>query len=197
MRRAVIAMLLLAAAGRGYASPPPPRPLSGCGVVELKAPAEPVTLYAEPGVQRIAELPGNSLPPLSSPPLLVASATKGGWLRVAYDSAGREGWMEPSRSRPFRSWEEFLPGRRVRILPALKQGLYALRREPVSGAAQRGTLTRGQVVRVVSVREDWIELGSGLWFRWRDGDGRLTVAPETEPQQENGSARPRIFRENR
>jgi len=66
----------------------------------------------------------------------------------------------------------------VRVLPGMKKGLYLLKGEPREAAAQKGSLNRDQTVRVLRIEEDWAELEApGGWFRWRDGDGRLTVSP--------------------
>ena len=167
------------------AAPPAPRPYSGCGVLLLHpvpgAEAAPIAVYAEPGLQRIAGMELPALPRLAgSPqePLVAVSATRGGWLRIAFDDAGREGWIDPDRGWEYRSWAEFLPGRAFRVSPGMKKGLYALRGEPRDGGPETGALTRDQQVRVVRVEEDWASLqGITGWFRWRDPDGRLTVSP--------------------
>jgi len=141
----------------------------------------PIVLYAEPGLQRVAEVEIPALPRLAGDkqePLVAVSATKGGWLQLAYDDAGREGWIEPPRSWEYRTWAEFLAKRTVRVFPGMKKGLYALRGEPRDGSSDRGALTRDQQVRVIQIQDDWalLQAPSG-WFRWRDGDGRLTVSP--------------------
>jgi hypothetical protein len=163
----------------------PLRPYSGGGVLLLHpapgAEKSPVVIYAEPGLQRIAEIEITALPRLAldqQDPLIAVGATRGNWLRVAYDEAGREGWIEMSRKWEYRLWSEYLSGRPVRVLPGMKKGFYLLRQEPREGSPERGTLTRDQQVRVVQVEEDWARLQSPSgWFRWRDGDGRLTVSP--------------------
>jgi hypothetical protein len=178
-------VLLLSFTATAHAAPLPPRPYSGCGVLMLQPVAgpqlSPIVLYAEPGLQRIAELEIPALPRLAGDkqePLVAVSATRGDWLQLAYDDAGREGWIEPPRSWEYRTWEEFLPKRTVRVFPGMKKILYALRGEPREGSSDRGVLTRDQQVRVIRIQDDWalLQAPSG-WFRWRDGDGRLTVAP--------------------
>ena len=178
----VLALLLCRAV---HAAPPPPRPYSGVGVLALHpvpgAELSPVVFYAEPGLQRIAELEIAALPRLAGDrrePLVAVGATRGSWLLVAYDGAGHEGWIEPPRAWEYRSWEEFLAGRPVRVLPGMKKGLYALRGGPRETDPERGVLARDQQVRVDRVQEDWVRLRAPAgWFRWRDGDGRLTVIP--------------------
>ena len=177
--------LLAPGGGPAQAAPPPPRPYSGCGVLLLPsssgAEPVPVVVYAEPGVQRVAELDLAALPRLEGDrqePRVAVRATRGGWLRIAYDDAGREGWIEASRGWKYRPWQEFLPGRVIRILAGMKKGLYTLRGEPGEAGPERGALVRDQQVRVTRVEEDWAELQAPSgWFRWRDADGRLTVSP--------------------
>jgi hypothetical protein len=177
--------LLVIFTAASQAAPLPPRPYSGCGVLLLHPVAapqvSPLVLYAEPGLQRIAEIAIPVLPRLAGDkeePLVAVSATKGNWLQLAYDDAGREGWIEPPRSWEYRTWGEFLPRRTVRVFPGMKKGLYALRGEPREGSSDRGVLARDQQVRVIQIQDDWalLQAPSG-WFRWRDADGRLTVAP--------------------
>jgi hypothetical protein len=141
----------------------------------------PIGVYAEPGLQRISELAIPSLPRLGGlqqEPLVAVTACKGGWVRLAYDDAGREGWIKLLRSWEYLPWQEFLPGRMVRISPGMKKGCYSLRGRPDEGSTGRGTLTRDQPARVLQVEDDWARLQAPSgWFRWRDGDGRLTVSP--------------------
>ena len=191
MGRLFLILLLLAWTGAAaQGAPPRPRPYSGCGVLELTVDAGAegggLVLYQEPGLFRVAQLDRGALPRLAGSaarPLLAVSARKGGWTRLAYDDAGREGWIEQPRAWRYLPWEEFLPGRPVRLLPGLKKGLYLVRSEPREAGAETGTLTRDQEVRPVGVEGDWarLELPAG-WFRWRDGDGRLTISlPDTLP----------------
>lgn len=185
MRRLAAATLLFATlAAAAHGAPPPPRPLSGCGVLALESPpaafGSPLVLYREPGIERIAEPKGANLPRLAgSPdrPLLAVAARRGGWTQVAYDDAGRTGWLEPARCRRFLSWPEFLPGRTVRLLPGLKKGWYALKDAPSERGAERGFLGRDRALRVLATEDDWalVEAPSG-WVRWRDPDGRLTIS---------------------
>ena len=177
-------LLLLLSGGAAHPAPPAPRPYGGCGVLALKLwpGAEParLTLYREPGLLRIAEYDPAALPRLAgsaAEPLLAADARKGGWTRLAYDDAGRQGWLEQARGWQYLSWQEFLPGRTVRVLPGMKKGLYLLKSGPDESAAPIATVNRDQQVRVLQVEDDWARLQAPSgWFRWRDGDGRLTVS---------------------
>jgi len=185
--RALLLLLALVALGpaEAQAAPTPPRPYSGLGVLALHPAPEgertPIPVYQEPGLQRIAEPELGALPRLAGDarqPIVAVHATRGGWLRLAYDDAGREGWLQPSRGWQYRPWEEYLPGRLVRVLPGMKKTLYLLKGEPREAGPEVGVLARDQQVRVVRVAEDWALLQAPAgWFRWRDGDGRLTVSP--------------------
>jgi hypothetical protein len=176
-------LLVLNVAALG-AAPPRPRPYSGCGVLALTgepwAAKVPLVLYQEPGVLRVAELERGALPRLAgseAEPLVAVSARKGEWTRLAYDDAGREGWLREPRAWRYLPWQEFLPGRRVRILPGMKKGFYALRSEPREAAPETAALSRDQEVRLLRVQGDWASLEAPAgWFRWRDPDGRLTIS---------------------
>ena len=186
MGRIFSALLLLCLLSPSAHAAQPLRPYAGCGVIELSlapgAQPEPLLFYQEPGVARIGESAPWSLPRLSAgadQPLIAVSARRDGWIRVAYDEAGREGWVAQARAWRYLHWPEFLAGRQVRILPGLMKGLYALRSEPLEGASLHGALGREQAVRVLQVKDGWAEAEEPAgWFRWRDGDGRLTVSLE-------------------
>lgn len=178
------ALLLLLGIQGAQGAPLPPRPYSGCGVLTMRqdpgiAP-DSLALYQEPGVQRIAERGTETLPRLAGTPeepVVAASERRGSWTRLSIDEAGRQGWLAGEREWEYASWEDFLPGRSVRVLPGLRKGWYALRTAPDERGVQAATLSRDQKVRVIEVEEDWARLESPSgWFRWRDGDGRLTVS---------------------
>ena len=180
----ILALLCPLFAAPAHAAPHAPRPYAGVGVLALKqvagAEALRLTLYQEPGLLRIAEFQACALPRLAGSreePLLAAGARRGGWTRLAHDDAGRQGWLEQRRGWEYASWQEFLPGRTVRILPGMKKVLYQLKGDPREAAAAIAALNRDQQVRVLQVRDDWARLQTPSgWFRWRDGDGRLTVS---------------------
>lgn len=178
-------IFVVALAAHCFAAPPAPRPYSGCGVLELKGGAGSLALYREPGVQRIKETTPALLPRLSGDdkePLLAAGARRGGWIRLSMDDAGREGWLEERRGWQYSSWREFLPGRTVRVLPGLRKGWYALRSMPGEAGSEIGAVSRDRSVRVLEVATDWARLEAPAgWFRWRDGDGRLTVSLQAAP----------------
>lgn len=172
------------------------RPYSGKGVVIIRslnqespvAPA-PIPLYRDPGVARVSERPAGEIPRLSSVlnmpageyPLAVMNK-KGNWLLIAYDDAGREGWIEMARWWDYITWEDFLKGRFLRLLPALNKGAYALRSGPSASAPQTGTPSGKNSLRIIDVADDWVlviaDSGQKGWLPWRDGDGRFLVTIE-------------------
>lgn len=174
------------------------RPLSGSGLVIIRplnpespvAPA-PISFYRDPGVARITERPAAEIPSLSSIlkmpageyPLAVMGK-KGNWLRIAYDDAGREGWMEMARWWEYNTWEDFLKGRVVRFLPGLKKGDYTLRAGPSTTATQAGALSAKEELRIIKVADDWVLVltDSGLngWLPWRDGNSRFQISIDGE-----------------
>jgi hypothetical protein len=145
-------------------------------------------LYREPGVGRIADCSIAEIPRLSS---LVAVADgeyplavmgkKGNWMLVAYDDAGREGWLEKARWWEYARWEDYLKGRIAHLLPGIKSDRYALHVEPYDTSTRTGDLSDGESLRVVEVRGDWmlavaVPMGISGWLSWRDGDGRLLIS---------------------
>ncbi|UFS71561.1 SH3 domain-containing protein [Geomonas sp. RF6] len=186
MRRLATALLLvLSLAGLDAHGAPPPRPLSGCALLTAPRTAEEIAVYAEPGVQRVALLPLERIPRISrddAQTTLAALTRKGRWIKIAYDDAERQGWIEAPRSWEYLPWKDALAGREARLLPAMKKGVYALRPAPVDGGAETGQLAKNQLVRIVSVQDDWAlaEKPSG-WFRWRDAEGRLTISLDPFP----------------
>jgi len=184
----LLALLFLPAAGAQQF-----RPFSGSGVVivrplnpESKVAPVPIPFYSDPGVARIVERPAAGIPNLSSIlktpageyPLAVMEK-KGNWLRIAYDDAGREGWVERARWWDYIIWEDFLKGRVARLLPGLEKGSYALRAGSSPTAPQTGALSGRESLRIIEVSDDCalVITGSGLsgWITWRDGDGRFLV----------------------
>ncbi len=141
-------------------------------------------MYEEPGLLRIGMMDGSRssgnewiFGPSEGVSPLVVSARKGDWLRVYYDDAGREAWINPQNKGRFKSWEQFFKLQNCRMLPGLQQQYYQLQHLP--GGKLLATLTPKQVFRVLKIENAWImvlldqaQIG---WVRWRDDDGRLTV----------------------
>lgn len=170
------------------------RPFTGSGVAIVRslnpespiAPA-PVPFYRDPGVARIAERHAKDFPSLSSIirmpageyPLAVMGK-KGEWLRIAYDDAGREGWVQKARWWDYITWEDFLKGRVTRFLPGMKKSVYTLRAGSSATAPQTGALSGKESMRIIEIADDWamviIDTGLSGWITWRDGDGRFLIA---------------------
>lgn len=170
--------------------PPRMRPYTGIGLVVFSqsdnTPNQDLQLqmYEEPGLSRVgvlnsSRLSGNEwifgLPEGSSP--LIVSARKGEWLRVFFDDAGREAWIDPENKGRFQSWEQFLKLQTARMLPGLQPQYYRLQQQP--GGKLLGTLVPKQVFKVLKLENAWgmvlTEQSQIGWVRWRDDDGRLTV----------------------
>lgn len=204
-------MLLLAALAVGMAAAavaappaqpvPKVRPYAGIGVLTLapdtggEAAGEKLAVYRDPGLVRIAGQELARLPryePVFSsgpaPAPLIVSARRGEWLRVAFDEAGREGWVRSSRRDSYLPWEGFLKLWPCRMLPGLRKGFYQLHRIPANGALEQ-PLTPRQLFKVLRVEGDWVmavlsEQSRMGWLRWRDEDGRLLVSFErAEPEK--------------
>jgi hypothetical protein len=167
------------------------RPYSGIGVLFLPLAAsetdteEPLYLYQEPGVARIGAISAslqtgykwlfgkqNGITPL------IVMARKGNWLRVCYDDAGREAWLDPGRLGTFQPWDRYLKRTVIHLLAGLQPQYYQLYRQP--GLAPGGVLTPRQQLRIVNLDDDWAMVLADQatigWLRWRDEDGRLTIS---------------------
>ena len=175
----------------GFAAfPPRMRPYTGIGVVVFSqsdnAPSQDLQLqlYEEPGLSRVrmlnsSGLSGNEwifgMPEGTSP--LIVSARKGDWLRVYYDDAGREAWIEPQNKGRFQSWEQFLKLQSGRMLPGLQPKYYQLQQQP--SGKRLGTLTPKQVFKLLKLENTWgmvlTDQSQIGWVRWCDDDGRLTI----------------------
>lgn len=173
-------------------SPPKMRPYTGIGVLMLPVTSgdhnDPFTLYAEPGLSRQGLLNPDKLPgydwifgasPLAVP--LIVMGRKGSWLRVAYDDAGREAWLNQERSGRFQTWEFFFKSQVANILPGLQKRYLQLYQQP--GKAVMASLTPRQYFRVLRIEDDWAMVihnqNSLGWLRWRDEDGRLLIGVST------------------
>jgi SH3-like domain-containing protein len=192
--RLVLILLFCAlgmASSAGYAaSPPLMRPYTGIGLVVFSQSSDAqsqglqLPMYEEPGLSRIGmlvttRLSGNEwifglqegIPPL------VVSARKGDWLRVYYDDAGREAWIDPQNKGRFQSWEQYLRLQTGRMLPGLQPQHYQLKQQP--GGKLLATLAPKQMFKVLRLENAWgmvltdqAQIG---WVRWRDNDGRLMI----------------------
>lgn len=166
------------------------RPYTGIGLVVFSQSVSAqkqdmhIPLYEEPGLSRVGMLNSSRLPgnewifgsPEGAPPLIV-SARKGDWLRVFYDDAGREAWINPEDKGYFQSWEQFLKRKSGRMLPALQSHYYKLQQQP--GGKLLATLTPKQMFKVLKIESAWgmvlTEQSQMGWVRWCDDDGRLMI----------------------
>jgi hypothetical protein len=191
--RALIISLCLAQIPLPVFSVQQPRPYSGSGVMIIRPlrqvrPAEPATIpfYRDPGVARIAERVVGEIPllfsilktPAGEYPVAVMGK-KGNWMRIAYDDAGREGWVEMARWWEYTTWEDFLKGRSARLLPGLKKRVYALRAGPSETSRLTDPLSGQENLRLIEIRGDWVlvivDFCRQGWLPWRDGDGRFQI----------------------
>jgi hypothetical protein len=194
---AITLLLLIAAPAIPQQTPQAMRPYSGIGVLLLAAEngeadgyQGPLYLYEEPAVLRIGALDSGQAPPyewlftrnFSRLPLIV-TARKGDWLRVAYDDAGRLGWLDPRQRGVFQPWDTLLKGKSCRLLPGLRKQLYQVFRQPGKMPLTPPALPK-QPFKVVKLDGDWAlvmpDQSTLGWLRWRDEDGRLLISVEMD-----------------
>jgi SH3-like domain-containing protein len=187
----LVALLLAVTASVGFAANPPRmRPYTGVGVIVFSnmtgvpSQEQQLQMYEEPGLSRIGKLDSSRISgnewifgvSSGSVPLVV-SARKGDWLRIYYDDAGREAWINPQNAGRFQSWEQFLKVQPGRMLPGLRSQYYQLQQQP--NGKLLATMTPKQVFKIVKVDGGWgmvlTEQSQLGWLRWYDDDGRLTV----------------------
>jgi len=199
----LLAVVIVTANAPSAPAIPLPRPASGRGVLivspflperadELAA----IPLYRQPGVGRIATIAAGALPAITPPGENGAGAyavavleKRGNWLKVVFDDAGRSAWLERARWWSYRSWEEFLPGREVRLLPGLKTSYYRLVALPADQCRESVPVDPHDSLRAGRVQDDWLQatLSPSVtgWLRWRDGDGRLLIAVPLRNSSQN------------
>ncbi|HOP41079.1 MAG TPA: SH3 domain-containing protein, partial [Geobacteraceae bacterium] len=172
------------------------RPRAGQGVLILRTafPAQDealkdLVIYAAPGIRRLTVIDASRLPSLApsvSPPVggfaIASTGKRGHWFRVAYDKAGREGWVEARRTWRFSRWDDFLVGRSAALFPDTRHAMATLRPAPSDDAPSLGSVLPDQRFRIVETRGGWIRVsgGNGLtgWLRWQDRNGKLLIAVE-------------------
>ena len=173
-------------------SPPKLRPYTGIGLFVPQDTnsehAGPLHLYAEPGLSRQGSLNPDKLSgyswifgtsPAVSP--LIVMGRKGEWIRVVYDDAGREAWLNPARAGSYQSWEHFFKSQVASLLPGLQKKYLQLFQRP--GGTVLASLTPRQFFKVLRIENDWAMVLSDQsslgWLRWRDEDGRLLIGVST------------------
>lgn len=184
----ILVVLGMTALAASAASPPRMRPYTGIGLVVFSQPENALNedlrlqLYEEPGLMRVGVLNSTRMSGnewvfglRDGFPPLVVSARKGDWLRVIYDDAGREAWIEPQNQGYFQSWEQFLKLQIGRMLPGLQPHYYRLQQQP--GGNVLATLSPKQMFKVLKLENAWgmvlFDQSQVGWLRWRDDDGRL------------------------
>ncbi len=172
------------------------RPRAGIGILILR-PAfseqadtlNALVLYETPGIERVAQVNADRLPSLSlslSVPsgeyAVAAMGKRGDWFRLAYDDAGREGWIQSRDYWNYYCWPDFLPGRVVVLLPDLQATLSKVHQEPLDTSPPLGSISPGQKIRIIDIRDRWalIRSDDGMigWIRWCDSNGKLVIALE-------------------
>jgi len=189
------ALLAVTTASAASAALPKMRPYTGIGILVLSATPDDLndfpSLYEEPGISRLGSLNPGKVPryewifgPPSDVVPLVVSARKGPWLKVAYDDAGREAWVNPARPGTFQPWDLYLKGHVSRLLPGLQKKYYQFYKQP--GRSALSVLTTGQFLKVLRLDNDWAMVltdNNALgWLRWRDEDGRLLIGVVSVPR---------------
>jgi hypothetical protein len=194
---AIALLFLIAATAVSQQTPQQMRPYSGIGVLLLTVEhdgntgrQEPFYLYEEPAILRIGALDGSQAPPyewlftrnVSRLPLIV-TARKGEWLRVAYDDAGRQGWLDLRQQGVFQPWDILLKGRSCRFLPGLRKQQYQVYRQPGRMPLTLPAPPR-QSFKIVKLEGDWAlvlpDQNTLGWLRWRDEDGRLLISVDMD-----------------
>jgi hypothetical protein len=193
----VFLLILLLAVQTAFAAPSAPskmRPYTGIGVLMLTVAGDDQNdlpaLYEEPGLSRLGSLNPGKIPrygwifgesPAAVP--LIVTGRKGPWLRVAYDDAGREAWLNPARAGAFQTWDFFLKDHVSRLLPGLQKKYYQLYQNPDKVVLAQ--LTTVQFLKVLRLENDWAMVLSDQnllgWLRWRDEDGRLLIGVSSAP----------------
>ncbi|MDD2850609.1 MAG: hypothetical protein PHY09_01760 [Desulfuromonadaceae bacterium] len=162
------------------------RPYTGIGLTLFHSSDDRETLvplYQDPGLLRIGVLDNSRRSvdvlifgvPDRLPPLIV-SARKGDWVKVTYDDAGREAWIDLRENGFFQTWESFLKRHSVHLLPGLQTKYYQLQQY---GGNIGVTLSPEQSFKVLRLEASrgliLVEQSRIGWVRWCDDDGRLTV----------------------
>jgi hypothetical protein len=171
------------------------RPYTGIGILMLPVAAndlnDSLPLYEEPGLSRLGSLKPGRIPrydwifgAASSAKQLIVTGRKGPWLRVAFDDAGREAWLNPKRPAAFQTWEFFLKDHVSSLLPGLQKKYYQLYQHP--GRTVMAQLTARQFFKVLRLDDDWAmvmyDQNTLGWLRWRDEDGRLLIGVSSVPR---------------
>jgi len=191
----LLSMLTVSPAWSAPGAAPKMRPYSGVGILLFPLTGDtlhtPLPLYEEPGLSRLGALNTAKIPKyewifgaFSTAAPLIVTKRKGPWLRVAYDDAGREAWISPTRRGVFQAWEFYLKDHVSRLLPGLQKRYYQLYQQP--GQTLLAPLTTRQTLKVLRLENDWAMVLADQntlgWLRWRDEDGRLLIGVNAASQ---------------
>ena len=163
------------------------RPVAGIGVLVFPPYSimnEELFLYEEPGLKRIASFNPVPVPAfewifgdVQSPVQLIVTARRQEWIKVVYDEAGREGWLNPKGEGDFVPYADWLRHTIVHLLPGLHKKYYQLLRSEEGSAL--GVLTPKDQLKIVKTKDEWAQVLTAQnqigWLRWKDEDGRLLV----------------------
>lgn len=170
------------------------RPFAGTGLLVIRsfspvtsATNDPVIVYEVPGIQRVAELKADDLRRFTGLPEICPDCLavpvmgkKGTWLKIHYDDADREGWVQARRHWEYIPWEDFLTGRNAVFLPKLRDRNYLVRKEPYDNSSALTSLPPTREFRIAGLEGDWarvqVDKAAKGWIRWRGEDGRLTIS---------------------
>lgn len=195
MRLIPLLILLLIMLTTSAAAALPMRPYSGIGVLRISAAliSGGLPLYDEPGLGRSRAITSDSIQQLTTwlfgpgdELYLLVTARKDDWVRVEYDDAGREAWLQKTRHLRYVPWELFLKGKEIIFLRNAPKNQALLCVQP-STSSSGAPLTSPASMKVIQVQGDWcfvLQDKSNGWIRWRDHDGRLLIglAPLPAPQ---------------
>lgn len=166
---------------------PKHRPYSGIGVLILNKHSivKELNLYEEPGISRITSHKYPLEPPFShvfgnnsSANFFIVTARHQKWVKIVYDEAGREGWLNLNRSDSFKSYGDWLRQEVVSILPGLQKQFYGV--SHLRGGQPFMTITPKSKLKIIAVNDSWAEILTDMnqigWIRWKDDDGRLLIS---------------------
>ncbi len=171
------------------------RPFAGIGILVIRpfftagtGSNDPIPVYEEPGIRRIAELKATALPGLLtglgvSPGNYAAAVMdkKGDWVKVAYDDADREGWIRMDNFWEYIPWRDYLKGCHAVLLPKLRKSDYELRAECSNTSVSLADIPPLSDFRIIELVGDWAKVLTGRsvagCIRWRGNDGRFLIFP--------------------